>query len=320
MELSWLLVFKIVLSLAGVIACIGMFAEELSWSVKLKIAVALLLGIILIGFLAPLGTPAEPHRVISIPTLGKAIILLCLAVLTGFIGYFLSRPYGREIGILAVPSGLALWAVKSGSMSDLARLNVAITQRQAMFAALKWEPFFWLAVVAAGFCGVLLGRLFVSREPSDTTRSSTLRSAIVPCVIAIAGSVLIAQFGIGIFTQDIRVIDRNLGSVIVQPATGQIVFSVLVSFAIAGFVVKKFLDAGYIWPIVSSAFVTGFAVITTLSPQTLRLLVEHHPPAFSSSAVLSVLPVQMVSFGALGAIAGHWLAVRTDFRRKRPQT
>lgn len=161
MELSWLLVFKIGASLAGVIAGIGMFSE-LSWLVKLKVTATLLLGVILIGLLAwPLAAPLEPFGVISIPALVSAVSLAGLAILTGFIGYFLCWPYGREIGILAVPSGLAIWAVRCGNMTELMRLNSTLPQRQALFAALKWEPIFWLTIVAAGFGGVLVGQYLV---------------------------------------------------------------------------------------------------------------------------------------------------------------
>jgi hypothetical protein len=137
-------------------------------------------------------------------------------------------------------------------------------------------------------------------------------------VIAVFGSVLIAQFCIGIFAQDIRIVNPKLGSVVAQPATGQIVFAVLASFGIAGFLVKKFLNASYVWPIVASALVTGFTVITHLSQETLQQIVEHQPPAFFSSTGLSILPIQMVSFGVLGSIAGYWLAVRHNYLHKTP--
>jgi hypothetical protein len=287
--------------------------SEISWPVKLKVTATLLLGIILMGLLGwPLVAPVEPFGVISIPALRGAVTLLGLAVLAGFIGYFISKPLGREIGILAVPSGLAIWSVRCGNMAELLRLNSTLPQRQALFAALKWEPIFWLAIVAAGFGGVLVGQYLVSR-PSSLVPSSRQVSRIqnlVSGIIATVASVFIAQFCIGIFVQDIRIADPKLGSVVAQPATGQIVFAILVSFGIAGFLVKKFLNAGYIWPIVASALVTGFTVITHLKQENLRQLVEHHPPTFFSSAGLSILPVQMVSFGVLGSIAGYWLAVR----------
>lgn len=329
MELSGLLIFKIGVSLVAVLTGIGMFSD-LSWATKLKLTATLLLGIILIGLLAwPLAAPVEPFGVISVPALGGAITLAGLAVLAGFIGYFLSWPYGREIGILAVPSGLAILAVRCGNMVELMRLNPTLAQRQALFAALKWEPIFWLAIVAAGFGGVLVGqRIKASPEPNkgerrqascgEKSNSKANTYLRVPArrgpnaIIAIVASVFIAQFCIGIFAQDVRIPDPRLGSVVAQPAIGQIVFAVLVSFGIAAFIVKKFLNASYIWPTVASALVTGFAVITYVKQDTLQHFVEHHPPAFFSSVVTSILPVQMVAFGALGSIAGYWLARHTS--------
>jgi hypothetical protein len=316
-EISWLLVFKIGASLAGVLAGIGMFSE-LPWPVKLKVTAALLVGIILIGFLAPSGTPVEPFGVISVPTFGGAITLAGLAVLAGFIGYFLSWPYGREIGILAVPAGLAIWAVRGGNMAELMRLAPTLAQRQVLFAALKWEPIFWLAIVAAGFGGVLIGQKIIAKhEPNESQeKSDSKANTYLNVLIAVVGSVFIAQFCIWIFAQDVRIPDHRLGSVMAQPAVGQIVFAILVSFGIAAFLVKKFLDASYIWPIVASALVTGFAVITHIKEDTLQYLIEHHPPVFFSRVVTSILPVQMVAFGVLGSIAGYWLAVRYNYWRK----
>lgn len=311
MELSWPLVFKIGASLAGVLAGIGMFSE-LSWHVKLKVTATLLVGIILIGFLAPLGTPIEPFGVISVPTFGGAITLAGLAVLAGFIGYFISWPNGREIGIMAVPAGLAVWAVRGGNMAELMRLAPTLAQRQVLLASLKWEPIFWLAIVAAGFGGVLIGQRIIAKPgPENQEKSDSKENTYLNGLIAVVGSVLIAQFCIGIFAQDVRI-----GSVVAQPSVGQIVFAVLISFGIAAFIVKKFLNAGYIWPVVASALVSGFAVITYTRGSTLQYLVEHYPSAFFSSMALSILPVQMVAFGVLGSISGYWLAVRYNYWRK----
>lgn len=312
MELSWPIAFKIAASLAGVITGIGMFSEA-SWSVKLKVTISLLVGIILIGFLAPLETPDEPFGVVSVPTFGGAITLAGLAVLAGFIGYFLSWPYGREIGILAAPAGLAIWAVRGGNMAELMRLAPTLAQRQTLLALLKWEPIFWLGIVAAGFVGVLIGQRIVAKPELNKCQeqSGSKANTYLNGLIAVVGSVLIAQFCIAIFAQDVRI-----GSVVAQPSVGQIVFAVSVSFGIAAFLVKRFLDAGYIWPITASALLTGFVVITRIRQDTLKQLVEHYPPAFFSSTVISILPLQMVAFGVLGSIAGYWLAIRYNYWRK----
>ena len=289
---------------------------------KLRIAAAAATGVVLIGFLAwPLVAP-EPFAALSVLTgsitAGDTIILATLAILSGFIGYFLSWPYGREVGILAVPSGLAIWSVRSGSMTDLIRLNQTLPQRQMLFAGLKWEPLFWLAIVAAGFAGVLIAnKINPGAEPNNPQEQSEPKSnTYLNAIIALIGSVLIAQFCIRIFAQDVRVLDSRLGSVVAQPAVGQIVFAVLVSFAIAGFIVKKFLGLSYIWPAIASSLVTAFGIIFYAKQDILHHLVEHHPAAFFSSAVISILPLQMVTFGTLGSIAGYWMAVRFDYWRK----
>jgi len=203
-------------------------------------------------------------------------------------------------------------------MADLIRLSPTLAQRQAIFAAIKWEPIFWLAIVAAGFGGVLIGqKIAPSSEPDKSQKKSGSKLNIcLNAVIAPVGSVLIAQFCIRIFAQDVRIFDPRLGSVVAQPAIGQIVFAVLVSFGFAAFVVKKFLNVSYIWPVITSALVTGFAIITYVKQDTLQLLIGRYPVAFFSNAVTSILPVQMVAFGTLGSIVGYWLAVRYNYWRK----
>ena len=297
---------------------------ELSWLMRLRIAASVATGAILIGILAwPLAAPPEPFGAVSLTagtiSFSGTITFGVLAFLAGFIAYFLSWPYGREIGILAAPSGLAIWAVRCGSMTSLVRLNPTVAQRQALFATLKWEPLFWLAIVAAGFAGVLVGRKILrpKPEPDKTQEKSNSKSNIyLNTAIALIGSVLIAQFCISILAQDVRIFDNKLGSVLAQPAVGQIVFAVLVSFGIAAFVVKKFLNVSYICPTVASALVTAFAVSAYVKQDVLQHLVQHWSAVFFSHAVTSILPVQMVAFGSLGSIAGYWLAVRYNYWRK----
>jgi len=201
---------------------------ELSWIMKLRIAAAFATGAILIGILAwPVAAPPEPLGVVSLVagaiSLDGAITLAGLAFLAGLIAYFLSWPYGREIGILAVPAGLA---------------------------------------------------------------------------------------------QDVKMSDRQFGSVVGQPAIGQIAFGVFVSFGLAAFVVKKFANVGYIWPTIASALITAFTITTYVKQDTLQYLVQRWPTAFYSNTVISILPVQMVAFGTLGSIAGYWLAMRYNYWRK----
>jgi hypothetical protein len=294
---------------------------ELSGLMKLRIAAAIVTGVVLIGILAwPLAASSEPHSAVRARdiSLGGAIILVVLAFLAGLIAYFVSWPYGREIGILAAPSGLAIWAARSGSMAALLQLNPAAEQRQTLLAMLKWDSIFWLVIVAAGFAGVLLGqKIMSSPRPAEKQKNSNSKPVqYLNAIIALVGSALIAYFGIKIFAQDVEVFDNSLGSLMAQPSVGQIVFAVFVSFGLAAFVVKKFLDVSYIWPAIACVLVTAFAASTYANQEVLQYLVQRWPPTFFSNTVVSVLPLQMVAFGTLGSIAGYWMGVRYSYWRK----
>jgi len=294
---------------------------ELSWPMKLRIAAAAATGVVLIGILAwPMAVSSGPLGAVraSDLSLGGAITLVMLAFLAGFIAYFVSWPYGREIGILAVPSGLAIWAVRCGSMATLMQLNPTAGQRQVLLTTLKWGSIFWLAVVAAGFAGVILGQKILSSPKPDETqeKSNSKPTKYLNAIIALVGSALIAQFCIRIFAQDVEVFDNRLGSVMAQPSVGQIIFAVLVSFGLAAFVVKKFLNVSYIWPTIASALVTAFAISTYANQDLLQYLAQRWPATFFSNSVVSILPVQMVAFGTLGSIAGYWMGVRYRYWRK----
>ena len=292
---------------------------ELSWPMKLRIAAAVTTGVVLIGILAwPMAVPSEPLGAVRASNLGLggAITLLMLAFLAGFIAYFVSWPYGREIGILAAPSGLAVWAVRCGSMTTLMQLYPTEAQRQALLTTLKWDSIFWLAVVAAGFAGVLLGqKILSSPRPDETQEKPNPKSTkYLNAIIALVGSALIAQLCIRIFAQDVKILDD--GSVMAQPSIGQIVFAVLISFKLAAFVVKKFLDVSYIWPTIATALVTAFATSSYAKQEVLQYFVKTWPAAFFANSVISILPVQIVAFGTLGSIAGYWMGVRYSYWRK----
>jgi len=294
---------------------------ELTWLMRARIAAAMAIGMVLIGILAwPLAVPNDPIGPVRAGNLSPAgaLTLALLALAANLIAYFVCWPYGREIGVLAAPSGLAVWAIRSGSIAQLIQMNPSFSQRQAIFATLRWEPIFWLAIVAAGFAGVILGqRLLPTQNPAEPEqeRKSNPSNYLNP-LIGLAGSALIALFCITILAQDIGMADDAVGMVLGQPAVGQIVFAILVSFGLAAFVVKRYLNVSYIWPIIAGCLITLFAISIYARANVLEDLAKRWPPVFFSNAAISILPVQMVAFGALGSIAGYWLAVQYNYRRR----
>ena len=287
---------------------------ELSWLVKLRIAAVAVVGAALI-YGVGWRLAGSPDSVGDM-AYDRAAPLVALAFVAGLIGYFVSWPYGREIGILAAPAGLTVWAFRSDSMANLIQQSPTAIQRQELVASLKFEPIFWLVVVAAGFAGVLLGqkirpslKLQELKGESDSSPAKYLNA-----LVALAGSAVIAQFCVKICAQDIRLSDNGMGPVVAQPAAAQVAFAVLLSFGVAAFAVKKFLNVSYVWPALATALVTAFGMYNYA--KNVQYLTQAWPAAFFTDAVASVLPVQMVAFGALGSVAGYWMAIRYAYWRK----
>jgi len=291
---------------------------ELSLTMKLRIAVSAALGILVLGYLAwPIIAPQDPAGVVraSNTTPAGTAVLVALSFAIGFGGYFLCWPWGREIAILAVPFGLAAWSIRSGSMAVLMQAHPSASQRQALYAAMAWEPLFWLALVAAGLAGVMVAQKLRPGAVRAEQPESSGSKSLVKAGIAVVATVMIAQLLIPILAQDVKMSDGRVGTVVGQPPVGQIVFAVLVAFGCAGFAVKSWLGLDYIWPCVAAAMVNGVAMIITLRADVLAYMARTWPAAIYCNSTLAILPVQMVCFGVLGSIAGYWLAVRYDFWR-----
>jgi len=293
---------------------------ELTWIHKLRIGAVAALGMVVIGILAwPLAAPADPLlpvRAWSISPLGT-IALLFLAFGVGFAGYFIAWPDGREIGILGVPFGLTVWAGRSGGMRVLTQALNKPYEREALLHSLRFEPAYWLLVVAAGFAGVLAAQRLrpgARGAPSVAQIKSHLNPGVyLNVAIAMLVSTVLIAFLSGVFAQDLCTSSEMVAA---QPAVGQIFFAILGAFGAAAFVVKKFLNLSYLWPAVAALLVLPFADAVYGHPQTLAKFAETEPATFYPHAIFAIFPLQLVALGALGAVAGYWLAVRYEYWRK----
>jgi hypothetical protein len=293
---------------------------ELTWINKLRITAVTALGVVVIGILAwPLAAPADPLLPVRAwdISLSGTVVLLLLAFGVGFAGYFIAWPHGREIGILGVPLGLAVWAGRSGPMRALTQAFNKPSERVALLHSMRFEPAYWLLIVAAGFAGVLAARsLRPSSGPAPTL--AQIKSRLTPgtylnVAIALLVSTVLIAFLTGVFAQDLS---TSYEMVAAQPAVGQIFFGALGAFGVAAFIVKKFLDLSYLWPVVAALFALPFAGVVYGNPPTVVKFAETEPATFYPHAIFAVLPLQFVALGALGAVTGYWLAVRYDYWRK----
>jgi hypothetical protein len=295
---------------------------ELTWPMKLRIAAAIACGFVLVGVVAwPSDSPLDPFgSAILTKSISNSdiVTLLIMSFIAGLIAYFCCWPYGRQIAALAVPFGLTIWAVRTGSMAGLMQTCQTLGQRQQLLTTLRWEPFFWLAVIAVGFIGIIVGqKIFPDKKPLNPQQEHKKQyGKYLNLIVTLPVSVLIVLVCIKIFAQDVTLSDNRLGSVIAQPAIGQIIFAVLASSGIAAFVVRTFFSAGYIWSIIACSIVTTFFINSYIKSDTLSYLVDQWPATFFPNVIVSILPVQMVAFGTIGAIAGYWTAVHYNFQWK----
>jgi len=306
---------------------------ELTSINKLRIAAVAVLGIVVIGMLAwPLAAPADPMAPVRAGNIGAAgtLLLLVLAFGLGFAGYFIAWPHGREIGILTVPFGLTVWAGRSGPLRVLTQAHAEPFEREALAFSLRFEAVYWLLLVAAGFAGVLVAQYLRTppqesgKAPGEKRKSmgdsgllrllpADLSSYLLTGLLALVAAVPISHFFVGVFVQDVA---PSENATLTQPATGQIVFGVVAAFAVAAFVVKKFIDLSYVWPVLGSIFLIGFAQSLHGGAETIRQFAETRPATFFPHSVLALLPIQLVALGSLGSVIGFWLAVRYDWWRQ----
>ena len=285
---------------------------------RVRVALAIAVGGVVLGFLGwGFVAPSVPAGAVTFfnGDIGIVDMLICavLAFAVGFVAYFAAYPYGKQIGVLAVPGGLAVLAIRGGDMTSLIRLNSEVAARQAVYGALKWESLFWLALVLIGFLGVYVAQR-IKKPAKDMINENITSSAIkdrnLRIGIALVATVVAAMFLIGILAQDVRIFDKNLGSVVSQPGNGQVGFAVFVAFMVMAWGVKHFLDISYVIPVIAGAILSFVALKFYVNQGVLEYFAENWAVSFYPKAICAILPVQMVAFSALGSVAGYWLAIK----------
>jgi hypothetical protein len=297
---------------------------ELSWLNKIRVGLVAALGIVVIGiFCWPLVAPQDPMAPVRCTSVGLSgtLVLWVAAFAVGAVAYAISWPHGREMGILAVPFGLCLWGLRTGPMAVLYQAANTAPKRSAVLNSLLLEPLYWLAIVAAGFAGVLVMQRIAQKSKPDAhademaKAKSVLSSKMATTVlVAVMLSVIVAQFFLSATARDIPPFDNVVAT---QPPSGQIAFAVIVAFAAAAFVVKQFIGLSYVLPTIAAAFIVPFAQIAYSRGGRLDSALMQ-PATFFNNSTLAVLPLQLVAFGAVGSVIGYWMAIRYRYWRTHP--
>ena len=317
--MEWLFpaALRIIAAVALIYFGLGLF--NINWLMRIRAIGALTVGAILLGGLAwAIVRPDLPTAAITLidnpVTIMGALLCLLLAFAAGFVAYFIAWPAGKIFAPYAAPTGLAVWAMLSGNMQQLLLDHQDAAHRQALYSALRWEGFFWLLVCAAGYLGVLTASklagtkiVILGQYDSEKPKGENI---LINVLLAVALTVVITWFAVGIFAQDIHQPDARLGSVVGQPGNRQIAFGVFAAFCLAAYAVKYALKIGYLPVVAASALLTFIGATQLLRGDTLAHLAGNWPIAYFYHSINAITPLQMVAFATLGAITGYWMAVK----------
>lgn len=301
---------------------------ELSWISRLRLALAVAIGIVVFTVVAhPLTAAYDSYSPITLfqqrINVQSILILTGLAFAAGFLAYFLAWPYGREMGMAAVPAGLAAFGIPCGTVASLIQMNPDVAGRTALYGTFRYEGFLWLAVIAAGIVGVFAAsriaapssRPATAVDPADTPITRDPKS-LGNVLLGLVTASVIAFFATAIFVKGI-ITPTATGNLTAQPAFVQIAFGLLIAFGLAGFAVKLLFGLGWMVPLAAVAIV-NFAAATLAANRTLvEQMAKDLPASTFALSPFAILPVQLVAFGAAGAILGYWLAVRYNIWRKQ---
>ena len=299
---------------------------ELSVFTKVKITLAIVVGVLIVGLLPwSMIKPDQPEAAvvffggeIELWVIGVGVVL---AFAAGLLSAVLTRPYSLEIGVMAAPAGLCVYSLFSGSFSQLLRENSTLASRGSVYSMLRWEGFLWLVIPAAGFLAAFLyEKMFPNKnkvilDTEEELKGKFRKNLPFNIAAALVGSVVIAHIGLGAFARDVSINAQN-AIVVSQPANLQIAFACFAAFYIAGFVVKFFLHAGYIWPALATGLVVFLEMYLNGKAEILEYLAKNWPIGFYLTGSGAVLPVQIVGWGCLGSVVGYWSAVRFRYWRK----
>lgn len=326
MELSWPVLFNTFGLIILTAVALGLFGIEIL--PRVRIALVMVVGVVILGFPGwALIKPAMAQGAITFVegdiSILDAALCIVLAYIAGLCAYFAGWPHGRYLAPLTVPTGIAYWALRSGNMTSLLKINFAVAERKDVYSALSIEGFFWLIVIAAGVLGAVTAGKLTSTKPIEQPEPAPAKkpknNKVLCFATAILATVIIAQFSIGILAQDVRLFDSELGTVTGQPSTPQIAFAVITAFILAGFLVKWLLDAGPI-PVTIAAAVLAFIVMRFYTnPEVIAYMAENYPVAFFARPTSAILPIQLLSFAAIGSLAGCWVGIKFVESRKAGQ-
>jgi hypothetical protein len=172
-------------------------------------------------------------------------------------------------------------------------------------------------MVMAGMAGLYLAWHLWPSDAKDPgvvlRRPRPIGRLLIDSGISILASCLIGYIGLSALARGTEIIGASIST---QPATSQIAFAATVAFWLAGLASARVLRVGPFCPIIATAILPTLAFLLLARPEVIGPVAMAYPATCLPQTVLGILPIQTVSFGTIGAIAGYWTAVRIEYWRR----
>ncbi len=325
MESLYPIALRIIAAVVLIYFGLGLF--NVDWLLRLRILAVLSVGALIVAAIGyPLVRPDDPLGAISLFTgeisIVNGAILIGLGFAAGIVGTLVCQPLGGALGPFAAPAGVATLAITSGGLRQLLLTNSSLDARNTVYGVLRWELLFWLGICAAGYFGSYLTAKLIANKTATAEQPPKIEKKPnywTNFGIAAVAAAAIVYFTIGIFAQDIRQIDENMGFVVGHPGNRQIVFGVFVAVAIAGFVAKQFLQTHFIPVIIGAAAIYIGLFSKFVGSDTLAYMVKTWPIDFFPNSIYAILPVQFAPFAILGAMTGYWISIYMKHHAEHPE-
>ncbi|MFI4913265.1 MAG: hypothetical protein ACIAQZ_16530 [Sedimentisphaeraceae bacterium JB056] len=292
---------------------------EQHWTDKIRLGIVLTIGAVVMGiFCWPLIAPHAERETVSFfcscISVTDALIVILGAFATGAAAYFLGYPNGRYTALAAVPMGVGIWALRSGTISNLLTYNNSPEQHRLVYMSLRWEGIFWFLVIAAGYAGVKTAAILCkdtakSEEPAK--KKQPAGDLALPLVITAA----IAWLLTNILAQSPKIMTTGNGIIHAQPRQAQIAFALLAAFGVAGYLVKRYMNVRIEIPVISTVLVSLGAAIFSGRDSILEFS-KNIPTSIFLHPISAILPVQMIAFGTLGVLIGYGIAILSHHKKK----
>ena len=174
--MEWLYPISLRVIAAVVLIYFGLGLFNVEWLLRVRILAALTAGALIVAATGyTLVRPDDPLGAISLFTgeisVFSSAILIGLGFAAGIVGTLVCHPLGSGLGPFAAPAGVATLAMTSGGFRQLLLIHHTLDQRNAIYASLRWELLFWLAICAAGYLGSYLTSKLISKKVADSEKT-----------------------------------------------------------------------------------------------------------------------------------------------------